>query len=113
MDMARVTQVNRRGGLSQNSQAGTKARRGRGRTARAQRGVVAAATSGLELLESRVMMSAVRPDAAFTTGDLLIGDDKSFPTTGSAGFSLGFSAPINFFGNLYNGVFVNNNGNVS
>lgn len=84
------------------------------RPSRAPRAAVAtAAASGLELLESRMLMSAVRPDAGFTAVDLGVGDDRSYPTAGSAGYALGFSAPINFFGNLYNGVFVNNNGNVS
>lgn len=89
-------------------------RRMSGTAARSPRAAIATAVgSGLERLESRVLMSAVRPDAGFTAVDLGIGDDRSFPTIGSAGYSLGFSAPINFFGNLYNGVFVNNNGNVS
>ena len=70
-------------------------------------------TSGFEQLESRLLMSAVRPSAGFTLADLGIGNDKSFPTSGTAGFSLGFSAGINFYGLMYTGVFVNNNGNIS
>ena len=96
----------RRGQVSNDSNA---AARRKGATARKGR----TARSGFEPLESRLLMSAVRPDAGFSTADLGLGDDRSFPTTGSAGFSLGFSAPINFFGSLYSGVFVNNNGNIS
>ena len=69
--------------------------------------------SGFEQLESRLLMSAVRPTAGFTLTDLGVGDDKSFPTSGATGVSLGFSSAINFFGGFYNGVFVNNNGNIS
>jgi PKD repeat protein len=100
--MAGLNHVGLNGLLSHGSIAARKAVRSR-----------TAAASGFETLESRVLMSAVRPDAAFSVSDLGVGDEKSFPTTGSAGFSLGFSAPINFFGSLYNGVFVNNNGNIS
>jgi PKD repeat protein len=102
--MAGLNHVGRNGLLSHGSNAARKAVRTR---------ASANAASGLETLESRVLMSAVRPDAAFSASDLGVGDEKSFPTSGSAGFSLGFSAPINFFGSLYNGVFVNNNGNIS
>lgn len=105
-----------RGGKSHESGVDGSSRHGRmtRRPFRSPRAAIATAVApGLERLESRVLMAAVRPDAAFTAVDLGIGDDRSFPTTGSAGYSLGFSAPINFFGSLYNGVFINNNGNVS
>jgi PKD repeat protein len=102
--MAGHSKVGRRAQKSNHSHA---ARKGR-RTAAGR-----AHRSGLEPLESRLLMSAVRPTAGFTLTDLGIGDDKSFPTTGTAGVSLGFSSAINFFGGFYNGVFVNNNGNIS
>jgi PKD repeat protein len=105
--MARQSEVVRRGGLSHDTYA---ARRKGGRVG--QR-AGAAPASGFERLEERMMMSAVRPDAAFIGTDLGVGDDRSYPTTGSAGYSLGFNTPINFFGSLYSGVFVNNNGHVS
>ena len=86
-----------------------------GARARRRAGAAAGAAvhSGLEPLESRVLMSAVRPDAGFSATDLGVGDDRSFPTTGTAGYSLGFSSPINFFGSVYSGVFINNNGHIS
>ena len=96
---------------SKSHESNAPARRRGTRTARAS--VAAAAANGLEALESRVLMSAVRPDAAFSALDLGVGDDRSFPTTGSTGYSLGFSTPINFFGSVYSGVFINNNGHVS
>jgi PKD repeat protein len=104
--MARQSEVVRRGGLSHDTYA---ARRKGGRVGQAG----AAPASGFERLEERMLMSAVRPDAAFMATDLGVGDDRSYPTTGSAGVSLGFGTPINFFGSLYSGVFVNNNGHVS
>ena len=67
------------------------------------------AGSGMEPLEARLLMSAVRTDAAFTTSNLGVGDDRSTTTAQS----LGFLSPINFFGSQYSGVFVNNNGNVT
>lgn len=67
------------------------------------------AGAGLEPLESRLLMSAVRAIAGFNTGNVGVGDDRS---TISAQ-SLGFATPVNFFGNQYSGVFVNNNGNIS
>jgi hypothetical protein len=96
---------------SHDSRALSRGRRGASRRAGSR--LALAAGNGLESLESRVLMSAVRPDASFYAQDLGVGDDRSFPTTGSAGFSLGFNAPINFFGSLYSGVFVNNNGHIS
>jgi PKD repeat protein len=63
----------------------------------------------MEPLEARLLMSAVRTDAAFTTGNLGVGDDRSTTTAQS----LGFLTPINFFGSEFSGLFVNNNGNVS
>ena len=67
------------------------------------------AGSGMEPLEARLLMSAVRADAAFSVGNVGLGDDRSTTTAQS----LGFSAPLNYFGSSYSGVFVNNNGNVS
>src|SRR5687768_12557451 len=51
------------------------------------------AGSGLEPLESRLMMSAVRMDAEFTVNNLGLGDDRS--TTSAQ--SLGFATAINFY----------------
>ena len=96
--MARQSTVARKSGLSHD----TSAARRRGK-----------AVAGFERLENRMLMSAVRPDAAFMATDLGVGDDRSFPTTGTTGVSLGFATPVDFFGSRYSGVFVNNNGHVS
>ena len=98
--MAGLHKVGRRAQKSNHSRAARTGRR-------------AAHRSGFEPLESRLLMAAVRPADGFTLTDLGIGDDRSFPTSGTTGVSLGFSSAINFFGGFYNGVFVNNNGNVS
>ena len=112
--MAAFTKNNRSGKRSESQAAATAAARTAGRTrTEARRAVSAAAASGLEALESRLLFAAVRLDPSFNVNDLGVGDDRSFPTIGSAGFSLGFTTPINFFGSLYNGVFVNNNGHIS
>jgi hypothetical protein len=109
--MAGFNKIGRRVSLSNDSNA---AARRKGKPAGSSRAAAFPVhASGLELLESRVLMSAVRLDAGFNTSLLIAGDDRSFPTTGTAGVSLGFTAPINFFGNVYSGVFVNNNGNIS
>lgn len=108
--MAGLNTVGRKSQVSHASHAATRKGR-RDRTGRPA--VHTAAASGFERLESRLLMSAVRPDAAFGLTNLGIGDDRSFPTSGTPGVSLGFSSAINFFGMPYNGVFVNNNGNIS
>ena len=59
----------RRGQVSNDSNA---AARRKGATARKGR----TARSGFEPLESRLLMSAVRPDAGFSTADLGPGDDR-------------------------------------
>src|SRR2546422_2375493 len=87
----------------------------RARTARGQARRHAApvfprlAGSGMEPLENRLLMSAVRNVAGFTTGNLGLGDDRSTITAQS----LGFATSVNFFGSQYSSVFVNNNGNVT
>ena len=96
--MAGLNHVGRNAQLSHGSNAARKAVRD---VRRAKSGLA----SGLEKLESRMLMSAVRPDAAFSTADLGVGDDRSFPTTGSAGFSLGFSSPIDQANVKYGGFF--------
>lgn len=108
--MAGLNTIGRRGQVSHASHAATRKGR-RDRTGRPT--LQSAAASGFEKLESRLLMSAVRPDASFSAVSLGIGDDRSFPSSGSAGVSLGFTSAINFFGMPYNGVFVNNNGNIS
>lgn len=51
---------------------------------------------------------AVRADAGFNTNTLARNDD------GSTGFvSFGFSNSVNFFGQMYSGGYVNNNGNLT
>lgn len=61
----------------------------------------------LEQLESRFLLSAVRP--GFTNGGTLgPSDDGS-----TAAVPLGFSSSINFFGPNYASLYINNNGNVT
>lgn len=104
--MSGLSNVGRRLHLSHGTNAARRAKRG-------PQDRPSAGPSAFERLEGRLLMSAVRPDASFMSQDLLVGDERSFPTTGSIGTSLGFTAPLNFFGNSYGGVFVNNNGNVT
>jgi len=79
------------------------------RDARGSQVAVRRSASSFEPLEDRVLMSAVRMDAAFNATSLGVGDDRSTTTA----VSLGFSSPVNFFGSLFSSVFVNNNGNLS
>src|SRR5205807_2328478 len=51
---------------------------------------------------------AIRTNAGFQASSLGPNDDDS-----SAAVNLGFSNPINFYGNTYTSLFVNNNGNVA
>src|SRR4051794_23722603 len=60
-----------------------------------------------ERLEPRVLFSAVRQLPEFLANTLGPVDDKSVSVP------LGFAGPVNAFGNTYNGVYVNNNGNVT
>ena len=61
----------------------------------------------IELLEARTLLSAVRP-GLFNANSLPGNDDGSTGTV-----AIGFSAPINFFGQSFNSLYVNNNGNVT
>src|SRR3712207_6529314 len=66
-----------------------------------------AAPCRLESLESRVLFSAIRHVPEFMADTLGPADDASRFT------SLGFASPVNFYGQSYYGLYVNNNGNVS
>src|SRR5689334_23907884 len=63
---------------------------------------------GLEPLESRALLSAVRMDSSFMTNVLKRGDD-----TGTGAISLNLSSPVQLYGNSYSSVYISNNGFVS
>src|SRR5678816_1199068 len=68
--MAGNNKVVRSGQLSHHAAA-----RRRAASRKADARLALAAGNGLESLESRLLMSAVRPDASFSTQDLGVGDD--------------------------------------
>src|SRR5439155_3365641 len=112
--MARLFGNGRRGQMSNDARHAVRPRGSRAALGAARRRPEAPAYprlagSGMEPLESRLLMSAVRQDAAFATFNLGVGNDRSTTTVQS----LGFASPINFFGSQFSGVFVNNNGNIS
>jgi hypothetical protein len=60
-----------------------------------------------ERLEPRVLFSAIRQLPEFLANTLGAADDKSVFVP------LGFAGPANAFGNSYDGLYINNNGNVT
>src|SRR3954470_9423892 len=67
----------------------------------------AASRAAGERLEARVLFSAIRQLPEFLAHTLGPADDKSVFVP------LGFAGPVNAFGDSFDGVYVNNNGNVT